>query len=145
MKLYFFFAALVVSSGTVQSQQPVAQTNPAYSQQSAAESASNLDTQIQQLNGAIKILERGVRENWPLERYFTNFDESPTLRSRSDLPQGSLRQVQQALIPLKRPRTIWDERPPVNVEIIQVLNRLRGELSLLQNNAKIAEELKRSH
>ena len=107
----------------------------------ATSNAGNLSAIILQYNGAIQILETGLRNNWPLERYFAVFDESPSLDKANAQPDSSRRLVRDVLTPLQRPRVAWDERPTTNVEVLRVLERLRLQRDLLVQH-QIAQKTK---
>ena len=107
-------------------QTPTAVANPV---------ANNLSALILQYNDAIRILEIGLCDNWRLERYIAVFDEVPALDSANAQLENSRRLVwrlvREMLTPLQQPRTIWDERTPTNVEILNNLERLRSQRDLL--------------
>jgi hypothetical protein len=135
----FFLALLALCHGLANSQQTTPAPRDPYTYfelpnrppSAAADPGSHLSTLIQQYNGAIQILEAGLRNDWPLERYFAAFNVSPILMRANPYPASSWFLVRQSLTPLQRPRTIWDERPPTNFEIKRVLGRLRSQRDLL--------------
>lgn len=138
---FFLITLLCLSPAYGQQVSPVAQnlrsgldpqsdTQHQASTTAANPAGSYLSSRILEYNGAIRILETGLRNNWPLERYLVIFDEIPVLGSANTQPESSRRLVRELLTPLQSPRTIWDERPPTNVEILRVLEELRSQRGL---------------
>jgi hypothetical protein len=98
---------------------------------------SDLSALILEYDGAIRILEDGLRNNWPVERYLYGTPIPGSANTQVERSRGLVREV---LMPLQRPRMIWDERPPSNVEILRALEGLRSQRGLLvQIEARQAE------
>jgi hypothetical protein len=110
----------LVYSGLVHSQQapPAPTTNP---------QAPTPRTLVSEYNHSIDIFTTGLRQNWTPDRFAAAFGIVPSL----DLaPQPLTACGWQAQL-LLRPRTVWDERLPFDVEVKHTLDRCRYERDLI--------------
>jgi len=100
------------------------QTSPATTM--SAESAKR-QTLLSNYNRSIGILATGLKQNWTPDHYRiafgmrTGLDDAPKHLTTCALP------IQLLL----RPRTLWDERMPFNVEVSQALDQCRQQRDLL--------------
>jgi hypothetical protein len=93
----------------------------------------NLHTVLLEYTRAIRILTTGLQQNWPPDRYESAFGLGTAGASQKHIAACS--GVLQLLL---RPRSIWDERMPFNVEVQGALDQCRQERGLLLSMQEIS-------
>ncbi|WP_353064745.1 hypothetical protein RBB77_03150 [Tunturibacter psychrotolerans] len=88
---------------------------------------------------SISTLETGLRQNWSRERYLIAFGTLAQL----DTPSAHLSVCTELAFRLQSPRAPWDERPPLNLEVTQALDRCREQRNLLRNRQLTATQQNR--
>jgi hypothetical protein len=93
----------------------------------------NLHTVLTEYNRAIKIFTTGLEQNWPPDRY-----EVASGLGTAGASQGHIAACSGPIQLLLRPRSIWDERMPFNVEVQGALDQCRQERDLLLSMKEIS-------
>lgn len=88
---------------------------------------------VLELDRAIVILKRGLKENWETrDQYLTAFDKTPNANRAGQAVTDAKNYVEAAISSNLRIHRMWDEGSPLGVEVQSTIN----EFSQLRNKAK---------
>lgn len=76
---------------------------------------------------AIHVLEQGLRENWTEDKYLAAYDSAPDFGTAKEHLTIARSMVRAKMLPLSRARGVWDERPPLRVEVQSILEQCKEQ------------------
>jgi hypothetical protein len=80
--------------------------------------SASAQVRLREYGRAIHILRQGLNEGWTREQYFKAFDSGGGYGPADGIAKKEVRSVLESKLP---ERTIWDEKPPLSVQVTETI------------------------